>query len=258
MRKKRILLIAAAFSLVVCGSALAAPVVGGYDNEEPGVAPRPVEAAAVPGTGTGEGMADGAVSETTPPASSYWYDQMPELDESERIFYHYRDQHWRYLPDKDYSKVAEQVDRILENPCHETAVQEMVWVEIPVWRLRDGQKIPDVTKVQVLSSIADEVKAVFTDIYNGPEQFPIESVGGYSWRENGVYSEHSLGYAIDINPEHNPQIDEDGTILVGGKWEPGVNPYSISRDSDVLKVFGKYSWDWGVRYRRKDFMHFSY
>ena len=76
----------------------------------------------------------------------------------------------------------------------------MVSVEIPVWRLRNGQKVAGTTHVQVLSSIANDVKEIFTEIYNGPEQFPIESVGGYNWRSNGLGSNHSSGTAIDINP----------------------------------------------------------
>ena len=52
--------------------------------------------------------------------------------------------------------------------------------------------------MQVLSSIANDVKEIFTEIYNGPEQFPIESVGGYNWRSNGLGSNHSSGTAIDI------------------------------------------------------------
>ena len=113
--------------------------------------------------------------------------------------------------------------------------------------------------MQVLSSIANDVKEIFTEIYNGPEQFPIESVGGYNWRSNGLGSNHSSGTAIDINPDANPQIDVDGTtVLVGNKWEPGVNPYSIGRDSDVVKAFGKHGWRWGIGASRADMMHFEY
>lgn len=91
-------------------------------------------------------------------------------------------------------------------PTPEAAQAEMVWVEIPVWRLKNGQKTAGTDKVQVLSSIADEVKAIFTEIYNGPEQFPIQSIGAYSWRGNGLGSCHSAGMAIDINPDQNPQV----------------------------------------------------
>ena len=51
----------------------------------------------------------------------------------------------------------------------------------------------------------------------------------------------------------------DGTtVLVGKKWEPGVNPYSIGRDSDVVKAFGKHGWRWGIGASRADMMHFEY
>ena len=126
------------------------------------------------------------------------------------------------------------------------------------WRLKNGQKTAGTDKVQVLSSIADEVKAIFTEIYNGPEQFPIQSIGAYSWRGNGLGSYHSAGMAIDINPDQNPQVRMDGTVLVGNKWEPGVNPYSIGRDSDVVKAFGKYGWTWGAMFSTKDYMHFEW
>ena len=68
-----------------------------------------------------------------------------------------------------------------------------------------------------------------------------------------------LEATIDINPDANPQIDVDGTtVLVGNKWEPGVNPYSIGRDSDVVKAFGKHGWNWGAGFSRADMMHFDY
>lgn len=188
----------------------------------------------------------------------YWYENDETLSEGDKAAYHYSLHHLKYPENYDTSKVEEQYNRILANPSHETAVNEMVWVEIPVWRLRNGEKIADVTKVQVMSSIADEVKAIFTDIYNGPEQFPINSIGGYTWRANGLASFHSSGLAIDINPDQNPQVKDDGTVLVGSKWEPGTNPYSIGRDSDVVKAFGKHGWIWGAAFNTKDYMHFEY
>lgn len=189
-----------------------------------------------------------------------WYEKDETLSEGDKAAYHYYDTYYNYnaVTAERYAAANEQYSRILENPSNETASKEMTWVEIPVWRLKNGKKVADTTKVQVLSSIADEVKAIFTEIYNGPEQFPINSIGGYSWRGNGLSSNHSAGLAIDINPDQNPQVSPDGTVLVGSKWEPGVNPYSIGRDSDVLKAFGKYGWSWGASFSTKDYMHFDY
>ena len=38
---------------------------------------------------------------------------------------------------------------------------EMVSVEIPVWRLKNNQKVAGTAHVQVLSSIANDVKEIF-------------------------------------------------------------------------------------------------
>ena len=190
-----------------------------------------------------------------------WYLKADYLSEIDKAAYHYSSKYYNwdaYNPD-EIAKVREQVDRIAANPCDATASAEMVSVEIPVWRLRNGQKVAGTAHVQVLSSIANDVKEIFTEIYNGPEQFPIESVGGYNWRSNGLGSNHSSGTAIDINPDANPQIDVDGTTVLGGnKWEPGVDPYSIGRDRDVVKAFGKHGWNWGAGLSRADMMHFDY
>ena len=190
-----------------------------------------------------------------------WYLKADYLSETDKAAYHYSSKYynWDVYNPEERAKVKEQIDRIVANPCDATASAEMVSVEIPVWRLRNGQKVAGTTHVRVLSSIADDVREIFTEIYNGPEQFPIESVGGYNWRSNGLGSNHSSGTAIDINPDANPQIDTDGTtVLVGKKWEPGVNPYSIGRDSDVVKAFGKHGWTWGAGFSRADMMHFDY
>lgn len=190
-----------------------------------------------------------------------WYFKVDGISELDIAYYHYYAKYYSWdgrSAERD-AKVNEQVDRILANQNDVMASAEVVSVEIPVWRLKNGQKVAGTAHVQVLSSVADQVKEIFTEIYNGPEQFPIESVGGYNWRSNGVGSNHSLGLAIDINPDANPQIDTDGkTVLVGNKWEPSVNPYSISRDSDVVKAFGKHGWRWGVGFSRADLMHFEY
>ena len=190
-----------------------------------------------------------------------WYLKDDKLSETEKAYYHYYEKllNWNAHTDEYNAKIVEQLDRIRANPTKETADAEVVSVEIPVWRLKNGQKVAGTAHVTVLSSLAEDVKEIFIEIYNGPEKFPIESVGGYSWRSNGLSSNHSVGMAIDINPDANPQMSEDGTsAIVGNKWEPGVNPYSITWDGDVVKAFGKHGWYWGISYSRKDYMHFDY
>ena len=164
----------------------------------------------------------------------------------------------KWYPDERSEQIETELEDVYENPSHATAVKHMVWVEIPVWKLKNGQKVPGKMKVQVLNLLADEVKEIFTEIYNGPEKFPIKSIGGYEWRPNGLSSLHSLGRAIDINPDENPQLSPEGKVLVGKKWEPGQNPYSITPDGDVVRAFTSRGWVWGAGYRRPDYMHFDF
>jgi hypothetical protein len=93
------------------------------------------------------------------------------------------------------------------------AQKNMVSVTINVWKLNSsGQKVPGTLQVTVNKAIADRVRAIFQEIYDSPEKFPIKSIGGYAWRSTGT-SEHALGLAIDINPNENYMIRNDGNVV---------------------------------------------
>ena len=141
--------------------------------------------------------------------------------------------------DKLQNKVREELADYFENPSKEEAERHIVWIEVPVWRLKDGKKVSDTERIQVLNVLAPDVKEIFREIYNGHEKFPIKRLIGYAWRDRNLKSFHNTGRAIDINPEENPQIDIDGRVLVGKEWEPHTNPYSIKPDGDVVKAFRK-------------------
>ena len=160
--------------------------------------------------------------------------------------------------DKLQNKVREELADYFENPSKEEAERHIVWVEVPVWRLKDGKKVSDTERIQVLNVLASDVKEIFREIYNGREKFPIKRLIGYAWRDRNLKSFHNTGRAIDINPEENPQIDIDGRVLVGKEWEPHTNPYSIKPDGDVVKAFRKRGWVWGEKFRKKDYMHFGF
>lgn len=160
--------------------------------------------------------------------------------------------------DRLQSKVKEELADYFENPSKEEAERHIVWIEVPVWRLKDGKKVSDTERIQVLNVLASDVKEIFREIYNGHEKFPIKRLIGYAWRGENSKSFHNTGRAIDINPEENPQIDTDGRVLVGKEWEPHTNPYSIKPNGDVVKAFRKRGWVWGENFRRKDYMHFGF
>jgi len=146
------------------------------------------------------------------------------------------------------------------------AEANMARVTIPVWKLSGDRKIPSTATLTVHKALAEDITAIFTEIYNDPEQFPIHDIGGYSWRGDNSSSEHCSGTAIDINANENYQVS-DGHAMVGSFWKPGESPYSISPDGIVVKTFEKYGWSWGgsawdwgtdPNSGYHDFMHFSY
>jgi len=143
----------------------------------------------------------------------------------------------------------------------EEAESHMVEIAVKVWRLRsDGTKTTGTAYIQVNENLASTYEAIFDEIYNGPERFPIQDVGCFSWRPG----EHSQGTAIDINWEENMEarINEDGTLTptTGDHWTPGLDPFSIPPDGDVVRAFANHGFAWGGNAWRtkRDYMHFSY
>ena len=143
----------------------------------------------------------------------------------------------------------------------EEAEAHMVEIAVPVWRLQsDGTKTTGTAYLQVNASLAAIYKAIFEEIYNGDEKFPINDVGCYSWRTG----EHSQGTAVDINPNENMEatINADGSLTptCGTHWTPYTDPFSIPEGGDVYNAFTKYGFAWGGNawHSKRDYMHFSY
>lgn len=141
----------------------------------------------------------------------------------------------------------------------EEADRHMTTITVDVWDFAsDGvTKITKQRSIVVHQNIAPTVKQIFKEIYEGQERFPIKNVGGYSWRGESSNSEHCCGVAIDINWEENYLID-NGVIISGKCYEPGVNPYSIPTDGEVARIMKKYGFRQGIWGNRCDYMHFSY
>jgi len=146
------------------------------------------------------------------------------------------------------------------------AEQHMATVTVPVWQLKNGAKVAATASVQVHAALADDVTAIFTEIFNDPEQFPIMNLTGYGWRGGSAKGEHNCGTAIDINPEQNYQV-RNGRAEAGSLWAPGTDPLSIPADGSVVRIFEEHGWSWGgdtwawdadpaTGYH--DYMHFSY
>ncbi|MBQ8198077.1 MAG: M15 family metallopeptidase [Lachnospiraceae bacterium] len=164
--------------------------------------------------------------------------------------------------DETYQQKAQRIfglDYYKKYGSKEEAELHMKTIKIQVWDFAaDG--VTKVTKTRTLTvhkNIADTVQQIFKEIYEGKEKFPIKNVGGYSWRGDTSRSEHCCGLAIDINWEENYLID-NGVIISGKLYQPGVNPYSIPTDGEVAKIMKKYGFSQGIWGNRCDYMHFSY
>jgi len=78
----------------------------------------------------------------------------------------------------------------------------------------------------------------------------------------GVLSEHSYGWAVDINPLENPYVRSDGSVL-----RAAARPYRdrtrrrvgmIHPGDVVVRSFAAIGWGWGGNWQTiKDYMHFS-
>lgn len=141
---------------------------------------------------------------------------------------------------------------------YDAASRDMVGVTVLTWDFdANGEKITKSRTVYVHKNIAETIAAIFNEIYHGEEQFPIHYLGGFS---HGGTSEHTIGTAVDINPNENYYCDPNGNAIVGSYWKPGEDPYSILPDGDVVRAFAKYGFTQGIYWRSgyKDYMHFSY
>lgn len=149
-------------------------------------------------------------------------------------------------------------------PSREEAEAHMADVTVPVWRLSltSGIKTPSQLTFTVNAVLAEDITAIFTEIFNDPEQFPIYSIGGYDWRGDSAKGEHNCGTAVDINYIENYQISYSGRIGAGECWLPGENPWSISPGGSVVRIFNAHGYTWGGNgwpdTSGKDYMHFSY
>lgn len=160
----------------------------------------------------------------------------------------------------DFAKV----DGNWQYTSEEAKLKNIEVVTVKVWNYIDDNdrskgKYTISKDIEVNKKISAEVKQIFDEIYNLPEQFPIKDVGGF--RDSDPCINHPAGAAIDINPDENYfiQLGKDGTVKqqVGKYYSPYKDPYSIT--PEVVKVFQKYGWDWGGNFpNSKDYMHFSY
>lgn len=158
-------------------------------------------------------------------------------------------------------------------------VQELTYLEVPYWGF--DQKSHTGSLI-VHRELVSDVVAIFTKLHEN--HFPIASIRPIDEFNNddvlsmnanntsafncravtghaGIFSQHSYGRAIDINPVLNPYVAQGsvqpktGLLHVNRKHaEQG----KITADGFVVALFHKYGWDWGGSwYDVQDYQHFE-
>lgn len=147
---------------------------------------------------------------------------------------------------------------------HEEAEAHMVEVVVPVWEFGDGDQLQTGWRsFKVNSVLAEDVQAIFSEIYNSPEKPPIKDAVGYSWRNalsGGSVSEHNFGTVIDLNYNENYCVYKNGQ-QIGTFYDPSTSVFSFSPTGVVVQTFAKYGWLWGGNAwvsGTYDYMHFTY
>jgi hypothetical protein len=147
---------------------------------------------------------------------------------------------------------------------------------------RDFENKTRTGRLLVHRDLADEVVRLFQSLYQKGFQIermvPIEEYGGndeasmaanntsaFNCRDAtgkpGVFSNHSWGRAIDINPLTNPYVKGDQVLPPAGRMyldRTRAFPGSILKDGFVVREFERAGWIWGGRWTdRQDYQHFE-
>jgi len=73
-----------------------------------------------------------------------------------------------------------------------------------------------------------------------------------------ILSNHAYGRAVDINPLQNPLFGQDGKIYPAHTVYDPLVPGTITKDSEIVKVFKSHGWEWlGDRDPYPDYQHFQ-
>lgn len=146
----------------------------------------------------------------------------------------------------------------------EEADAHMTEVVVPVWEVNESGEVQSGwRKFRINSVLAEDVKAIFGEIYNSPERPLIKDAVGYAWRSpmaGGSISDHNFGTVIDLNYNENYCVYKSGQ-QIGTFYDPEGSEFSFPPTGAVVQTFAKYGWLWGGNAwvsGTKDYMHFTY
>lgn len=160
-------------------------------------------------------------------------------------------------------------------------INGLAYLKLLYWGFDDKEHVGGLI---VNKELAKDVLEIFLELYKN--KFPIEQMrpmyefknnddasmeannsSAFNCREvtgqSGIFSQHSYGRAIDINPRINPYVKESKNLVLpesGREFVDRNKPErgKITRESLIFTLFTTRGWDWGGNWKDlQDFQHFE-
>lgn len=167
---------------------------------------------------------------------------------------------------------------IPEQSLSDINLNDLSYLNITYWGF---DEMPHIGEMVVNKNIAQEVLDIFREVYD--YKYPIEKINlideygaddeksmednntsAFCYRtiaNSNKLSNHSLGYAIDINPLYNPYVSGNSVSPVSSSLYMDrniVHKGTISKGDFLYNAFIKRGWQWGGDWKyKKDYQHFE-
>ncbi len=189
------------------------------------------------------------------------------------------------LPFGSIEEIPQEVKELMQGRSYKegcpVALEDLRYITVLHW---DYEGMVQTGHMVVHYKLAEELVDIFKELYN--EMFPIERMevvdlyeaddersmsannsSCFCCRENttypGVFSNHSYGIAIDINPLVNPYVKGERVLPEGGRayvdrsvaYKGGITD---DPDNVCYRAFTSRGYEWGGSWPdRQDYQHFS-
>lgn len=182
-------------------------------------------------------------------------------------------------PLEDLPEIYKKMNPSAWPPGYPVSISELAYIKLRYW----GFDHKEHTGVLIVNkTLAQDILEIFTELYKN--KFPIEKMrpiyefnnsddesmaenntSAFNCREvtgqPGIFSQHSYGRAVDINPKINPYVKNNSVLPENGREHADRSKYEngkITRESLIYTLFTERGWDWGGNWNDlQDFQHFE-
>jgi hypothetical protein len=137
---------------------------------------------------------------------------------------------------------------------HERVAKDVLWVFERLFRAR--------FPIKEIKLAAKDRPRRPEDYWNRTRRSVTASFNCRPATDSTSLSQHSYGWALDINPLQNPYVRGDGSVLrhIAKPFKDrSLHREGMIHDGDiVVRSFARIGWEWGGHWHTlKDYMHFS-